>query len=115
MRLIMTIDRLTTLAASGRSALASNNLDRIGEIMAEAWLLHQELDPNCSNPFVDNVFQSVSHLSSGHKLVGDGGGGFAILIAKTMEASFYMKILLREFGPPVEVINWSLCEDGDLL
>lgn len=109
-RLISTIERLVCLAKLGQAAFAASDLDGIGNIMREAWLLHQELDPNCSNRFVDSLFGKVSHLSCGHKLVGAGGGGFAIIMAKCRDAAREMKLLLQTLGPPVQVYNWSLFE-----
>ncbi|XP_024367740.1 bifunctional fucokinase/GDP-fucose pyrophosphorylase isoform X3 [Physcomitrium patens] len=109
-RLIAAINRLAALAKLGEAAFAANDLDAIGEIMTEAWFLHQELDPNCSNSFVDSLFQKVKHLSCGHKLVGAGGGGFAIFIGKDKNATEEMKVLLQSVGPPVQVYSWALFE-----
>ncbi|KAG0577868.1 hypothetical protein KC19_5G187500 [Ceratodon purpureus] len=109
-RLIAAIKRLTVLAKLGEAAFAANDLNTIGSIMTEAWRLHQELDPNCSNTFVDSLFQKVQHLSCGHKLVGAGGGGFAIFIGKNKDATQEMKSLLQSVGPPVQVYRWNLFE-----
>jgi fucokinase len=114
-RLIAAIKRLVALAKLGEAAFAGNDLNTIGSIMTEAWLLHQELDPNCSNPFVDSLFHKVKHLSCGQKLVGAGGGGFAIFIGKNKEATQEMKALLQNVGPPVVVYNWNLFENTELL
>jgi fucokinase len=109
-RLIAAIKRLAALAKLGEAAFAANDLNTIGSIMTEAWRLHQELDPNCSNAFVDSLFHKVQHLSCGHKLVGAGGGGFAIFIGKNKDATQEMKSLLQSAGPPVQVYHWNLFE-----
>ena len=109
-RLVSAVTRLAALAKRAEAALAASDLSAVGSVMMEAWGLHQELDPNCSNAGVDALFARVQHLSCGHKLVGAGGGGFAILIGKNAPATLEMRALLESVGPPVKVYNWSLFE-----
>lgn len=87
----------------------NSDLDELGEIMLEAWSLHQELDPYCSNIFVDSLFQFCEPYCSGYKLVGAGGGGFALLLAKDANFANQLKHSLQ--GNPdfnVKVFNWSV-------
>nr|GEW98655.1 RNA-directed DNA polymerase, eukaryota [Tanacetum cinerariifolium] len=71
--------------ATKREALMNCNIDELGDIMMETWRLHQELDPHCSNEFVDSLFAFADRYCCGYKLVGAGGGGFALLLAKNYE------------------------------
>ncbi|CAM8887089.1 unnamed protein product [Rhodiola kirilowii] len=89
--LISSIKRLAALAKAGREALMNCDIDELGEIMLEAWRLHQELDPYCSNTFVDSLFQFCEPHCSGYKLVGAGGGGFALLLAKDANSAKQLK------------------------
>ncbi|KAJ7561420.1 hypothetical protein O6H91_03G028100 [Diphasiastrum complanatum] len=107
--LITTVRRLAELAKSCHEVLIAGNLDHIGKVMLEAWHLHQELDPHCSNSFVDQLFQKVSQFSSGFKLVGAGGGGFALVLAKDVKSADHIKDILIMFGEAIQVYNWSLC------
>ncbi|TYG89820.1 hypothetical protein ES288_A12G131400v1 [Gossypium darwinii] len=68
--LVSSIKRLTELAKIGREALMNCDVDKLGEIMLEAWRLHQELDPYCSNEYVDKLFAFADPYCSGYKLVG---------------------------------------------
>nr|GFC42006.1 bifunctional fucokinase/fucose pyrophosphorylase [Tanacetum cinerariifolium] len=79
------IKRLAELAKTEREALMNCNMDELGDIMMETWRLHQELDPHCSNEFVDSLFAFADRYFCGYKLVGAGGGGFALLLAKNGE------------------------------
>ncbi|KAI8024848.1 Bifunctional fucokinase/fucose pyrophosphorylase [Camellia lanceoleosa] len=85
------------------------NVDELGEIMLEAWTLHQELDPYCSNEFVDKLFAFSDRYCCGYKLVGAGGGGFALLLAKDAERAKELSRLLEQ-GPEfdVKVYNWNI-------
>ncbi|EFJ36030.1 hypothetical protein SELMODRAFT_404437 [Selaginella moellendorffii] len=46
-----------------------------------------------SHVLVDAIFKKISHLSCGYKLVGAGGGGFAIVMAKEGDSAG----IIREF------------------
>ena len=108
--LISTIKRLAELAKTGREAFMNCNIDQVGEIMMETWRLHQELDPHCSNHFVDTLFAFAHDFCSGYKLVGAGGGGFALLLAKNAQNARQLRIALEQNNNfHVKVYNWSVC------
>ncbi|RWV90473.1 hypothetical protein GW17_00047321 [Ensete ventricosum] len=94
--LIESIKRLAALAKHGREALMNGDIDELGYIMLEAWRLHQELDPFCSNEFVDKLFAFAEAYCCGYKLVGAGGGGFALLLAKDASRAQQLKQKLEE-------------------
>lgn len=107
--LVSSIKRLAELAKTGREALMNCDIDKVGHIMLEAWRLHQELDPYCSNEFVDKLFAFAESYCCGYKLVGAGGGGFALLLAKNADSPIHLRCLLDE-NPDfdVKVYNWSI-------
>ncbi|CAI9101096.1 OLC1v1038345C1 [Oldenlandia corymbosa var. corymbosa] len=107
--LISSIKRLAELAKTGREALMNCEIDELGAIMQEAWRLHQELDPYCSNEFVDKLFAFCDPYCCGYKLVGAGGGGFALLLAKNAHSAEELRVLLdqnSDFG--VKLYKWNL-------
>lgn len=107
--LVSSIKRLSELAKIGRESLMNCNIDEIGNIMLEAWRLHQELDPYCSNEFVDKLFAFANQYCSGYKLVGAGGGGFALLLAKDAASAKEMRHLLEENSEfDVRFYNWNI-------
>lgn len=107
--LISSIKRLAKLAKVGREALMNCDVDELGEIMLEAWRLHQELDPYCSNEFVDRLFEFADPYCCGYKLVGAGGGGFALLLAKDADSSEELRHLLeKDSGFDVKVHKWNI-------
>lgn len=79
--------------------------------MMEAWRLHQELDPFCSNEGVDQLFELADPYCCGYKLVGAGGGGFALLLAKDADHAHKLRCLLThssDFDVNVKVYDWSI-------
>ncbi|KAJ3682132.1 hypothetical protein LUZ60_014705 [Juncus effusus] len=108
--LISSIKRLAELAKIGRDALMNNDIDELGSIMLEAWRLHQELDPFCSNTLVDKLFAFCEPYCCGYKLVGAGGGGFALILAKGKDSARELRSRLEESEEfDVNVYDWSIC------
>ncbi|KAL8494886.1 hypothetical protein ACS0TY_019160 [Phlomoides rotata] len=107
--LVSSIRRLVELAKIGREALMNCNIDELGDVMQEAWRLHQELDPYCSNEFVDKLFAFSDPYCRGYKLVGAGGGGFALMLAKTADSAKKLHHLITqnpEFD--VQIYDWEI-------
>ncbi|KAJ4839118.1 hypothetical protein Tsubulata_014928 [Turnera subulata] len=106
--LVSSIKRLAELAKIGREALMNFDVDELGGIMMEAWRLHQELDPYCSNEFVDSLFTFADPYCCGYKLVGAGGGGFALLLSKDAESGKELKHKLQNSDLDVKVYDWHI-------
>ncbi|KAL6847537.1 hypothetical protein ACP4OV_022563 [Aristida adscensionis] len=107
--LVSSIKRLAELAKTGREALMNGEIDELGGIMLEAWRLHQELDPFCSNKFVDELFAFADPYCCGYKLVGAGGGGFALLLAKNPSCAKELRQALDESTTfDVKVYDWKI-------
>ena len=87
----------------------NGDIDELGERMLEAWRLHQELDPYCSNELVDDFFSVAYPYCSGYKPVGAGGGGFALLLGRNLHcAQEPGQTLEKASDLDVEVYNWSI-------
>ncbi|PKI36701.1 hypothetical protein CRG98_042906 [Punica granatum] len=108
--LVSSIKRLAEMAKIGREALMNCDIDELGGIMLEAWRLHQELDPFCSNELVDRLFTIADPYCCGYKLVGAGGGGFAMLLAKDAECAVQLRELIQDpsWNLNVTVYNWEI-------
>ncbi|KAK7397452.1 hypothetical protein VNO78_18624 [Psophocarpus tetragonolobus] len=107
--LVSSIKRLVELAKIGREALMNCDVDELGEIMLEAWRLHQELDPFCSNEFVDRLFSFATPYCCGYKLVGAGGGGFALLLAKDAQRAKELTHRLEDDKHfDVKIYEWQI-------
>lgn len=55
------------------------NLDQIGQMLAESWILKKTLNPYSITPELENIWdKSVSAGALGGKVLGAGGGGFCL-------------------------------------
>ncbi|KMT20263.1 hypothetical protein BVRB_1g002670 [Beta vulgaris subsp. vulgaris] len=107
--LVSSIKRLADLAKIGREVLMNGDINELGDILMEAWRLHQELDPFCSNETVDRLFEFAEPYCCGYKLVGAGGGGFALLLAKDADRADELRHLLSQSPDyDVKVYDWNI-------
>ena len=60
-----------------RDVLYSENLDKIGEILHQNWLLKKQMAAKISNREMDNIYDiALKNGAIGGKLLGAGAGGF---------------------------------------
>ena len=56
------------------------NMNLIGEILHEGWLLKKSITPEISNLQIDRYYENARNAGAiGGKLLGAGGGGFLLL------------------------------------
>lgn len=71
--------KICKLAYDLRTALQDNNIDAMGELLHEGWMLKRTLAEGISNPKIDAVYETArQHGAIGGKLLGAGGGGFLL-------------------------------------
>lgn len=73
-------NKICRLAEKLRNELENNNVDALGEILHESWLLKKTLASNISNGNIDRWYDlALNNGAIGGKLLGAGGGGFLLL------------------------------------
>lgn len=71
--------KMCKLAHELRNELQNNNIDAMGEILHENWMLKKTLASGISNPAIDEAYNlAVEAGAVGGKLLGAGGGGFLL-------------------------------------
>jgi D-glycero-alpha-D-manno-heptose-7-phosphate kinase len=77
-----TLRRLVQLAAELRQALGANDLEALGEILHESWMVKKSVSSGVSNQRIDDWYaRARSRGATGGKISGAGGGGFLLLHA----------------------------------
>jgi fucokinase len=99
---------IAALAAAMRGHLQEGQLSAVGELLSEHWALNKRMDPGCTNPFIDELFEVCSPYLSGAKLAGAGGGGFAFGFTHDAEAKAELTKLLQDRYVPSQTRVW-LC------
>jgi len=107
-------DEIARLAVVMRDALESGDLTAFGALLSEHWTLNKRMDPGCTNPFIDGLFDAMAPFIVGGKLAGAGGGGFAIVVARDADARHALARALqaRYPGTPVAIWPCAIAEKG---
>lgn len=62
-----------------KDELQKNNIDAMGELLHENWILKKSLASGISNPIIDDVYnRALDAGATGGKLLGAGGAGFML-------------------------------------
>ncbi len=100
------LDRMKELSKKIMGAISRGDLDDVGRILHENWMLKKELASRISNPEIDEMYEkALSAGALGGKLLGAGGGGFLLLYVpeenqpKVKEALRHLKFMKFEFEP----------------
>ncbi|MDQ1301825.1 MAG: fucokinase / fucose-phosphate guanylyltransferase, partial [Chloroflexota bacterium] len=97
---------LARLALAMRDALLADDLDAFGVLLSEHWALNKRMDPGCTNPFIDGLFDVLTPYINGGKLAGAGGGGYAMVIARSAQAAESLAAALAARYPRTPVEIW---------
>lgn len=74
------LDEMKKLAHIAYDELNAGNVDAIGTLLHESWMLKKSLASQISNGFIDDLYQTACQAGSiGGKISGAGGGGFLLL------------------------------------
>lgn len=77
---VSNLRQLKHLAYQACELLESNDLDSIGELLHESWLLKKQLASQISNGEIDDLYAAARQAGAiGGKISGAGGGGFLLL------------------------------------
>lgn len=76
--------QMCDLTRTLKEELQKNNVDAMGELMHENWMLKKSLAMGISNPIIDETYDKAMKVGAlGGKLLGAGGAGFMIFYVKS--------------------------------
>ncbi len=75
--------RLKSLALEMKSALDHRQVETFGELIGHVWECNKQLDQGSSTEVIEALIRQVSPHVHGVKLLGAGGGGFLLMVAKS--------------------------------
>lgn len=102
-----------------KEELQNNNIDAMGELLHENWMLKKSLASGISNSLIDDVYERAMKAGAmGGKLLGAGGAGFMIFYVKEDKQAELKKALsdLREMDFEMDNAGASIIHiDKDFL
>jgi galactokinase/mevalonate kinase-like predicted kinase len=111
---------LDTLEAIGYNAsttfetLLRNDLPGLGKCVARSWELNCRLDRDTNPPAVQEIIHQISDFTAGAKLLGAGGGGYLLILAKDEDAANRLERQLKT-NPPnagARFVDFSISQIG---
>ena len=83
-------------------------------VVARSWDLNRALDKGTNPPEVAAIIGSVSDWTAGVKLLGAGGGGYMLILAKDEEAGNRVRQKLTAFppNPRARFVDFSVSQTG---
>jgi D-glycero-alpha-D-manno-heptose-7-phosphate kinase len=99
--------KLCQLTHQLKTEFESNNVDALGNILNESWIIKKGLAKGISNPKIDEYYDlAIKAGASGGKLLGAGGGGFLLFYVPEDEQKAKVRLALHDLKEmPVELDN----------
>jgi len=82
-----------------KKSLLKQEIDILGEILHEGWLLKKSLTNSISNPVIDEYYELArQHGAVGGKLLGAGGGGFMLFYVRQEDQPHFIEKMTKELN-----------------
>ena len=89
----------------------NNNLDNLGDILNQSWMIKKNLSYDVSNSYIDRLYKDLIDMGvSGAKLLGSGGGGFMLCYTEKKNKFDIIKKLKNK-----KIINFQIEKNGTSL
>ena len=109
-----TLRQIHASAETAAEAMSLKDIELYGRTIDYIWKLNVQLDPNSTNAAVEELYSRVKPYTYGAKLLGAGGGGFMLMVAKSVDDAAEIRQML-ENEPPNEksrFFDYSINTDG---
>lgn len=95
-------------------AIQRHDWDGLCEGTRRSWTLNQRLDSGTNPPGVQAILDPIADLLAANKLLGAGGGGYMLMLAKDVEAADRIKQILSANPPNARArfIELGLSHEG---
>jgi len=102
------LKKMSDLTLVFKEALLRGDLQQMGELLNQNWLMKKNLASSISNPEIDQMYESAIRAGAwGGKILGAGGGGFFLVMAP-LDKHINIQNALKDY----QVIPFHFSESG---
>jgi galactokinase/mevalonate kinase-like predicted kinase len=112
---LFTHEYLRTLARDARSAIALRDYARLAQVIRGSWRANRLIHSSTTNEEIDALLAATADYYSGVKLLGAGGGGYALFLSPTVDHANRLRDALAARSAASEaarLVDFSLSRPG---
>ncbi|MFW6293841.1 MAG: hypothetical protein ACOC7V_16170 [Spirochaetota bacterium] len=112
---LFTHEYLRALARDARSAIALRDYARLARVIRGSWRANRLIHTSTPNEEIDALLAATSEYCSGVKLLGAGGGGYALFLSETVAHAHRLRDALAKRSAASEaarLVDFSLSRPG---
>lgn len=96
---VRTLGHIHAIPHQCGDAMSRKDMKNFGELIDVSWRLNKQLDPESSNEPVEQLLAMLRPHILGAKLLGAGGGGFLLVVCKSVDDAVQVQRLLTKHPP----------------
>ena len=89
------LSTMETHAMETYNVIMKNDYEGMAGKVKKSWELNQQLDPGTNPPEIQAIAERIHDYLLGFKLIGAGGGGYMVMMAKDFEAASKVRAILK--------------------
>ena len=111
---LFTLGHLKELAQKARRAIGHRDFAALARVLQSSWEANKLMHPSTTNEEVEGLLEETRPYYRGMKLLGAGGGGYALFASESVEEADRLKELLaRKFeNARARIVDFSLNNRG---
>ena len=108
------LEELKHHAENTYETLLKKDYEQLGKHIHKSWELNQTLDSGTNTPEIQSIIDKIEPCLLGQKLLGAGGGGFMLMLAKDEEATVQIRKILTQnpVNARARFLDFSVSETG---
>jgi galactokinase/mevalonate kinase-like predicted kinase len=111
---LFTLRHMAQLALDAKDAIERRDQGALGDVLALSWAANQRVHPSTTNEEVEEILAATRAHFRGVKLLGAGGGGYALFLSPDLrQAEAVREVLRRRFeNARARLVDFSLSTCG---
>ncbi|MFA5328824.1 MAG: bifunctional fucokinase/fucose-1-phosphate guanylyltransferase [Prolixibacteraceae bacterium] len=108
------LEELKHHAENTTETISAKDFDGLAKNIQRSWQLNQKLDAGTNTPEIQKIIDKIAPWTSGHKLLGAGGGGFMLILAKDEKAAgmIIQELTTNPVNERARLVDFSISHTG---